>query len=1141
MRLRPTDFALILLLAFLLGTLRTFSVSATPDALPTRVTPGPLADPFPGTIAFLDSEGANPITHVSLNGPATTDGIRLQITDKDLDVIIKREGDDADILSPARITSGVVQPLQGEAWYDLQDMNEDGWIDSRDIRALDDAGNSLVTGSATVWYDRTNSILRVPTNTAKLEYWIKTKTTLGAGSAEPQSGAERRDEASYASLTNGSVIPAPPDHSLLPAGYGWIDVLHARFGNLKTRTDKAVADQELIASIRAYNEIPADENEGDLRIDADFTVAGGGGQTPASVTIKVFDGTAIGEPGDPGFIPAATVGVGKDGQDTDVVVEYEYWGTPASALPDRTASSGQSQPQSTGLVTISSDAVPKGINILLEETHAASGVFAATIVICEFGSDGCEAAQEETVTLPVNKVGDDILIAYEDDSPFAIREAILPLDVRGPDFALFSPARGHAGREDEPTVSFQVTDAESGLSDSDDAIDSVYVVAGLYDLEAEQASDSVVFERNEVGLTSILDGYVVSVTIDEGRGDSDELDERRLTDDSQYEIRWWAVSADLAGNVSVSDADGETDCGIATDSLKSFKFATERSQAQADALIAALENTIDFKKGCDPHVIRVDTAKPSLKSAVTGTWLDGEVVKEGPDAIRTSVSAVFDEDVDCASVSVDGFKVDGDVPSDVACKDSSVYLVVDELSSDATPKVAVAAGAVADRAGNPVKAGSVTAEDSIPAKLVVTVAGTGGGETRPVTRRVVTVTITSDERLSGNPIVTINRVGDEYSLIRADQKEAIASGGPNRWVYTTGLSREGLYNVRVSGLDMGGRIETAVGLDETDFDATSLKDPKAVLFEVDANLRSPSFWPEDNAETDNSNAFIRIDFSREAGEYGLTRKIDNDAPPPAKIRMATTDPSLVDVNFDAHVVVTITEAIFDGVDVTDEVVTRDGMLFYYLPDNLDLGEHALELEARDVAGNSWSDTLNFSVIERQPFKLPINPGLNLVSLPADPEDGSIESVFGHVPEITTVVTYDNSMKQWVAATRGEGGAFAGDLTAIDADHGYFIAAEDPLVLEAMLKKGDELAIFLPAIEIVKGWNLVPIADLAQRPAGTPISAAGYFANIDATAALGYDSIQQKMTRLSLAKNSDDEIFVGSAHWVYANKDGVIIP
>ena len=213
----------------------------------------------------------------------------------------------ADAIDATRISSGVVQPREGEAWYDLQDMNEDGWIDSRDIRALDSAGNSVVTASQTVQYDRTNSILRVPTNTAKLEYWIKTKTTLGAGSAAPQSGAERQGKASYASLTNGASVPAPPDHSLLPSGYGWIDVLEARFPGLKTRQDlKTELELEtfgkmLAGYMRAYNEEPAtaSKDERSLNHDVFFTPAGGGGQTPASVTIKVFDGAGIGEPDDP--------------------------------------------------------------------------------------------------------------------------------------------------------------------------------------------------------------------------------------------------------------------------------------------------------------------------------------------------------------------------------------------------------------------------------------------------------------------------------------------------------------------------------------------------------------------------------------------------------------------------------------------------------------------------------------------------------------------------------------------------------------------------------------------------------------------------------------------------------------------------
>ena len=160
--------------------------------LPAATAP---IDSFAGTIEFLDATRASPpVTYVSLNGPASTVGIQLRITDKDLDVIIKREGDNADVLDATRQSSGQVQPLVGEEWFDLQDMNGDGRVDRRDIRALDSAGNNVVTESETIWYDGTNGVLRVPVNTAKLEYWIKTKTTLGSGSAAQQSGRERQGQ-----------------------------------------------------------------------------------------------------------------------------------------------------------------------------------------------------------------------------------------------------------------------------------------------------------------------------------------------------------------------------------------------------------------------------------------------------------------------------------------------------------------------------------------------------------------------------------------------------------------------------------------------------------------------------------------------------------------------------------------------------------------------------------------------------------------------------------------------------------------------------------------------------------------------------------------------------------------------------------
>ena len=282
MRLKPPLFLPILLLALLLGTLPTFQISAAP------------LNDFVGTIEFLADDGVTPISYVSLNGPAATEGIQLRITDKDLDVIIKREGDNADVLDANRLSSGNVFPLEGEEWFDLQDMNGDGRVDIRDIRALDDGGNSVVTTSERIWYDGTNGILRVPANTAKLEYWIKTKTTLGAASTSRQTGRDRMGRAVYESLTHSATIPVPEGHSLLSQSYNWIDVLEARFPGLKQRQDVIAVVPMLVANLRVYNETPATDNEPDLTVGASFSPAQTGGQTEASMSFAIFDTGPVG-------------------------------------------------------------------------------------------------------------------------------------------------------------------------------------------------------------------------------------------------------------------------------------------------------------------------------------------------------------------------------------------------------------------------------------------------------------------------------------------------------------------------------------------------------------------------------------------------------------------------------------------------------------------------------------------------------------------------------------------------------------------------------------------------------------------------------------------------------------------------------
>ena len=108
----------------------------------------------------------------------------------------------------------------------------------------------------------------------------------------------------------------------------------------------------------------------------------------------------------------------------------------------------------------------------------------------------------------------------------------------------------------------------------------------------------------------------------------------------------------------------------------------------------------------------------------------------------------------------------------------------------------------------------------------------------------------------------------------------------------------------------------------------------------------------------------------------------------------------------------------------------------------------------DNAGNEGEFTLEFAKVARKPYSLPINPGPNLVSFPANPEDGDVNAVFGGEgnEDITRVLTFDNVSGLWMAATKGADGMFMGELTTIDAMHGYWVVSEGVLTRVSQCSK-----------------------------------------------------------------------------------------
>ncbi len=1117
-----------------------------------------------GNIEFLDSDG-DEVTHLSLNGLGG-DGaaVTLQVEDQDLN-------------KPATQQFPVdeVGSAIGIDWSNLADANDDGNINYQDFTAFTDGNNDgkRQSGEATVPIPAGWLILNtqsgtldagsvdVPTGATHLEYKIYNKddisgreayTLTAAAAGEPAAGRDFNGDLANVpgAINEPDGVPYTWEHLTDMNSDGKLNAMDITARNAGAPS----AEPNLLVNVTGT---PKQDEAGENILDDYATIS--------TVTLANRSGAAVGR-GD--YTDDDTENV----DDVNVILNYSVKVRGVGNLNDKGSV--------TNRVKVSSDAFAGGMSVVLTESAARSGKFQVMLNICDSSLvDTCEAGQAETtgeesaddtdkygdgsgsaaITIPVNKAGDAIRVTYSDSDPSRTRTASIPLDVDGPSFNNLAPATGTSGREDEPTVSFDVADTDSGISADKDAEGSINVIAGIYPIGEDDNNNDVIYYRDDLRLDEATNGYSASVTIEEGLAD-DELDADSLGD--EYEIRWWAVATDLAGNDGVSDSDADTKCTVPSTvtigDLEGTIVAAVGKPGEDDHVPGT---------GCDPFVVRVDTAGPELDatSTFTGSWLDGKEEKSGSDGKRTSIVVAFNEALDCDSVSADDFEVDGSAPNGVTCKGSKVYLDVGELDPNDRPEIAVGNESLTDKAGNLIgKDEEVTSNDGIPAKLTVSVSGSGEGD-RVVTDEDITITIGSDERLAGNPTVVIGKVGGDQVLASDPIATASPTGNANEWtlkpVYS-GANDDGLWNVYVSGQDLGSgalKLMASAGTagtegkdEETDEGngvfTLDLDSKSAILFEVDNEVQAPAWSPDiiDDDKTDNPGVFIRADFSDEGKEYGLGG-VDTTATPADNTRKATDTPGDVATDFDTHGTVTLISATFNGGDVTDSVSTRDSILYVYRAGDLKNGDHVFKIEVKDNAGNEKEFTLEFAKIDRVAYKLELNPGPNLVSFPGNPADGDVNAVFGGEGNeaISNVLTFNNTTGLWLNAVKGEDGMFAGDLTTINGMNGYWVVSDGVLDVSVVLEGTGSIERPPPHIAVQQGWNLIGVVDAEQRKGGTDIATNEYFANIDAQVVYGFDSLVGRLVRLSIAKaeskEKQDMVKTGSAYWVYANKVGIIIP
>ena len=491
-----------------------------------------------------------------------------------------------------------------------------------------------------------------------------------------------------------------------------------------------------------------------------------------------------------------------------------------------------------------------------------------------------------------------------------------------------------------------------------------------------------------------------------------------------------------------------------------------------------------------------------------------------------------------------------------------VYLeLAEDLAADAKPDVVVVGGAVFDLAGNTNEADTVRAEDWIAPSLTVTVTGTAND--RPVANEdgSFTVDVRSDEDMRRRPdvyfvsLTAVTNDADEVTGYRIGTPSKASSltqqEDENHWAKKYKASTIGevsaIYGVIVLGEDgndnagatAGWTVSThrnsAAPAASNGLNLTKMHDA-GLLLEIDEEFNNSvtdglgSVTPrsnEEGTETESANPFVKLEFAGEKDEYS------------------------VGAFKDTHDKVTVTEITLDGDNVMENLNRVSASSFSLITRDLAVGDYDVAYTAEDDAGNEYEGEFSFEVKARQAYKISVQPGWNLVSLPATPLDPAIGSVLSGNQYITPVLGYQDG--DWITAIQQDDGTWRGRLEEITGGYGYWVHARTFTTVSTMLAEVDPAAT-LPTVPVTAGWNLLGVLDIFQNAAGEAPGEAGdngdeadnYLGSIPWRVAYTYDttaSLWVKSTPKNPARGEgeDPEIANGNGYWVWSPTPSTLVP
>ncbi len=735
--------------------------------------------------------------------------------------------------------------------------------------------------------------------------------------------------------------------------------------------------------------------------------------------------------------------------------------------------------------TVKTDITTAGLTVNLIETSRASGRFEGVVDLVENKVPPALGAIAEGSTVPITGIAGTttaakirvlngpVTLEYT-DSDSVLRTAQVLIDTIAPTVAVTAPAQGSATQNRVPTFSGSVTDSGAGL-------------------KLQQATQTISSVTSNVGPggfsvgTTASGGLFIDKTDDAANATKILTTPGTVSAGNAYEVLTLGTVVDGQASLSYSHTPGAAlptlGVGIVPDHLVDFQvkiadLAGNFGFSDSDTSTVpqpAGGVTTDFNS----HSVRIDQKIPAFKtnssgcSPVTSAPLPGLVCENATGKVYDSVTKLdsttltdrknikvqFDgsvTNVDAGDFSV-AFDVGGThVPASAVVNGAVVYLtLVAEVPANDTPLVSLV-GSISDLAGNSTPSGSVTLADGVPPKVTVTRSGgtgtgTGSEDATNLTKGAITITVTLDESVSAVPTVDVwTPDGADAGTDPDVEATAVATVAQGNNVYslsyTSGVSGE--KRIRVNASDSASNVATS-------------GNSTTKSYTVDLAFTAPTVTVTGQTgtttfTTSSKKPFITLDF---AGELSS---------------------------------ITITAVTLDTVDVTATLVAQsDKKKFFMVPAaNLTNAEHTVAIaatKATDAAGNTNAAvSFKFTVVDRKTFDMTFFAGWNAVSVPSNPVDAAIESVFTN-KSIDQVVAYDatNPANPWSITTRdATSGAFKSTterpLTAIMAGPGYWVHTTNFEPTKVLLVGPVDPSAGSPppitSIPVAKGWNLIGVSD-----------------------------------------------------------------